>query len=79
ISTFAALTDPFFESVGKMSGTPSRPNFYQQFIRGFVAKNALWSAVFDFPRTSEKPPVSAVLAGGFCSNYATKALILSNS
>lgn len=46
---------------------------------GFVAKNALWSAVFDFPRTSEKPPVSAVLAGGFCSNYATKALVLSNS
>ena len=30
---------PIFESAGKMPGTPSRPLFYQEFIRGFVAKN----------------------------------------
>lgn len=70
---------PAFGSMRQNLELPTRPQFYQQFIRGFVAKNALWSAVFDFPRTSEKPPVSAVLAGGFCSNYATKALVLSNS
>ena len=74
----SAQVDPelYWNTVNKL---PRRVFLGNKQRLGFVAKNALWSAVFDFPCTSEKPPVSAVLAGGFCSNYATKALILSNS
>ncbi|MGO5293425.1 hypothetical protein ACTQ0H_02120 [Collinsella sp. LCP21S3_A3] len=39
---------PAFGSMRQNLELPTRPQFYQQFIRGFVAKNALWSAVFDF-------------------------------
>ena len=62
-----------------MPGTPSRPLIYQEFTRGFNAKMRFVVGGIQFPRTSEKPPASTVLAGGFCLRYATKALDMSNS
>lgn len=46
---------------------PTRPQFYQQFIRGFVAKKRRVLGDLEICRIlPEKPPVDTVLTGGFC-------------
>ena len=74
----SAQVDPelYWNTVNKL---PRRVFLGNKQRLGFVAKTPCGRRYSTFPRTSEKPPVSAVLASGFCSNYATKALILSNS
>lgn len=67
-------------STGTRSTTSSTRIFRQKQRLRFCCQKSVCSRRYSiFHRTSEKPPASIGLVGGFCSNYATKALILSNS